>query len=93
MRIISDARGNATLIARMRNDAEGYARVRGRLLVESAGRILNDSSPALSVIFPSSTRILKQPLGHLAQGDYRFELTLDYGGNSIIDGVTTAHIK
>lgn len=93
MRVLSGAHDSPMLIARMRNDGQSYARCRAHLLIEQGGRILRDVAPSISVIFPNSTRLLKQSLGDLPPGDYQIELTLDYGGNSIIDGVTTAHIK
>jgi hypothetical protein len=93
MRIVSGPHGAPTLIARMRNDGQAYARCRGQLLIEQAGRVVKTVDPSLSVIFPTSTRLLKQSLGDLPPGDYRIELTLDYGGNSIIDGITNAHIR
>lgn len=92
MRVFSGAHDAPVLVARMHNDGQSYARCRAHLLVEQGGRIVRDLVPSVSVIFPNATRLLKQPLGALAPGTYQVELTLDYGGNSIIDGVTTAHI-
>lgn len=83
----------ATLVARLRNTGQSYLRPLAHLTVAQAGRVLLTAPVTINAVFPDAIRILSQPLGHLPPGEYRVELTIDYGGNSIIDGVTTAHIQ
>lgn len=91
MRLVTHPEGS-DLVVRLRNDAPGYCRPSAHLLVEQYGRILRDQKIDISTVFPNSTRILTQRLGKLAAGDYRIELTLDYGGDTVIDGVTNARV-
>lgn len=91
MRVVTHG-GSSDLVARLRNDAQGYCRPSAHLLIGQAGRIVRDEKINVSTVFPNSTRILTQHLGKLPAGDYRVELTLDYGGESIVDGVTQAHV-
>lgn len=91
MRVVTRAQ-ESDLIVRLRNDAQGYCRPSAHLLVEQYGRIVRDQKIDVSTVFPNSTRIITQRLGKLAAGDYRIELTLDYGGESVIDGITQAHV-
>lgn len=92
MRVVTRG-GDSQLLVRLRNDAQGYCRPSAHLLVEQAGRILRDEKINVSTVFPNSTRILKQQLGKLTPGDYRVELTLEYGGDAVIDGITQANIR
>jgi hypothetical protein len=90
---VASGRDGAKLIARIRNDAAGYCRPFAHLLVEQAGRIVRDEKITVSTVFPNSTRILTQSLGKLAPGTYRVEMTFDYSGDSILDGVTEARVR
>jgi hypothetical protein len=84
--------GDAKLIARFRNTGLGYVRPVAHLLIGEGGRIVRDQKITISTVFPGATRIMSQPIGHLPAGDYRVEMTIDYGGNSILDAVTNARI-
>jgi P pilus assembly chaperone PapD len=91
LRITSNG-SDARLIARMRNIGQSYLRPLAHLTIAQAGRIYKNIPVTVNAIFPDSTRIVSQDLGALPAGDYRVELTIDYGGDSIIDGVTSAQI-
>lgn len=92
LRVSRGPGGTATLVARLRNDATAYCRPSAHLMIEQAGRIVDNRTINISTIFPNTTRLLSEPLGHLAPGPYRIELAIDYGGDSVIEGVTEAHI-
>jgi len=91
MRVVTHGAGS-DLVVRLRNDAQGYCRPSAHLLVEQYGRIVRDEKINVSTVFPNTTRILTQHLGKLPAGEYRVELTLEYGGDTIIDGITQAHV-
>jgi len=93
MRVTPTGNGGAKLTARLRNDSSGYCRSQARLLIEQAGRIVREDKVIFSVVFPGSSRLLTQKIDKLPAGQYRFELTFDYGGDSILDGVTQAKIR
>jgi hypothetical protein len=93
MRLVSDGKGNASLVARLRNTGQSYIRPNARVLVGQGGRIVRDERITVSSIFPSATRILNQDLGRLPKGEYLVELTIDYGGNAILDGTTHGRVR
>ena len=91
MRVSPNA-GVPDLVVRLHNDSLGYCRPSAHVRVEQAGRVVRNQDLKVSTVFPGATRILTQSLGPLPAGDYRVEITLDYGGDSIVDGVTVAHL-
>jgi hypothetical protein len=93
MRVVQNKDGTSDLVARLRNDAPGYCRSAAHVLVEQAGRIVKDEKVNISTVFPGSTRLMTQSLGKLPPGDYRVEVAFDYGGDSILDGTTQAHVR
>ncbi|MDB5094427.1 MAG: hypothetical protein JWO85_2528 [Candidatus Eremiobacteraeota bacterium] len=93
LRVVQNKDGTSDLVARLRNDSPGYCRSSAHVLVEQAGRIVKDDKVTISTVFPGSTRLMTQPLGKLPPGDYRIEVAFDYGGDSILDGTTQAHVR
>lgn len=91
MRVLS-SKGNARLVARFRNPGNSYVRPVAHLFVGQGGRIVRDQKITISTVFPGATRIMSEDLGHLPTGEYHVELSIDYGGNSIIDAVTNAQV-
>lgn len=91
MRVVSHD-GASTLVARLRNTGASYVRPIAHLMIGQGGRILRTAPVTINAVFPNSTRILNEDLGRLPPGDYVVELTIDYGGNSILDGVTKVRI-
>lgn len=87
MRVFSHD-GSATLIARLRNTGASYVRPIAHLMIGQGGRIYRSVPVTINAVFPNATRIVSQNLGHLPPGEYVVELTIDYGGNSILDGIT-----
>jgi hypothetical protein len=92
MRVVEKKDGTSELVARLRNDAAGYCRIAAHVLVEQAGRVVYDDKVTVSTVFPGSTRLMTQPLGKLARGDYRVEVAFDYGGDTLLDGTTEVRI-
>ncbi|MBC5806316.1 MAG: hypothetical protein DLM53_12350 [Candidatus Eremiobacter antarcticus] len=93
MHVASAANGTAKLVAHLQNDGQGYCRSQSRLLIQQSGRIVREDKVTFPVLFPGASRTLTQNIDKLPPGDYQFELTFDYGGSSILDGVTRAQIK
>lgn len=93
MRVVQNKDGTSDLIARLRNDSTGYCRAAAHVLVEQAGHIVRDDKVTVSTVFPGSTRFMTQSLGKLPPGDYRVEVAFDYGGDSILDGTSEAHVR
>ena len=93
LQVLPTGNGAARVLARLRNDGEGYLRLAGALLIERNGRVVKRQSVPVSAIFPGLARTIQVPLDGLAPGSYQIELTFDFGGPTIVDGVTTAKIR
>lgn len=93
MRVVRKQDGSSDLVARLRNDSPGYCRASARILVEQAGRVVRDDKTTVSTVFPGATRLLTQSLGKLPPGEYRVEASFEYGGDTILDGTTEAHVR
>lgn len=91
MRVVSRG-GSATLVTRLRNTGISYVRPIAHLMIGQGGRIYKTLPVSINAVFPNATRIVKEDLGHLPPGEYIAELTIDYGGNSILDGVAKFRI-
>jgi len=83
----------AAIDARFVNDAVGYVRPTVRVLVSQGPRIVHDESEGTGTVFPGGTRLFTKNLSGLPPGDYDLELTIDYGGSTLIDGTTKFSIR
>lgn len=88
LRVRTQHGGKSTLVARLRNTGASYIRPIAKLMIGQGGRVVRSDSVTVNTVFPNSTRIVSQDIGHLPPGEYTAELTIDYGGNSILDGIT-----
>ncbi|HEY4441704.1 MAG TPA: sporulation protein [Candidatus Elarobacter sp.] len=92
MRVTQSGTSGAVLSARMQNDGNAYARVSARLLIEQGGRVVQDRDLATPTIFPGATRVMNEEIKNLPPGDYRAELTIDYGTDVVLTGSTEFRI-
>ncbi|MGB8266226.1 MAG: hypothetical protein WCE44_07905 [Candidatus Velthaea sp.] len=83
----------ALLTARFVNDSAGYVRPTVRVLVVQGARIVHDESEGTGTVFPGATRLYTKDLTGLLPGDYDIELTIDYGGATLIEGTTKLGIR
>ncbi len=93
MRVTRSGQSGAVFTARLHNDAAAYARLSGRLVVSSAGRVVHDEDVSTVTIFPGESRVLARDLRGLPPGDYQAELSVDYGGNVVLSGTTDFRIR
>ncbi|MDB5042938.1 MAG: hypothetical protein JWN27_3664 [Candidatus Eremiobacteraeota bacterium] len=92
MRVTQSGSSGAVLSARMQNDGNAYARVSARLLIQQGGRIVQDRDLATPTIFPGAVRVMNEELKNLPPGEYRAELTIDYGTDVVLTGSTDFRI-
>jgi hypothetical protein len=92
MRVTQSGTSGAVLSARLQNDGNAYARVSARLLIEQGGRVIQDRDLATPTIFPGMLRVVNEDLKNLPPGDYRAELSFDYGTDVILTGTTDFRI-
>jgi P pilus assembly chaperone PapD len=79
------------LVARFKNDSDGYARTGAHLTVTRRDvgrepRVVLDQPVTVGVVLPGKTHTVMQPLDALSPGSYVLRLTLDYGADHVIDG-------
>jgi hypothetical protein len=92
MRVTQSGSSGAVLSARLQNDGNSYARVSARLLIEQSGRVIQDRDLATPTIFPGALRVVNEEIKNLPPGDYRAELSFDYGTDVILTGSTDFRI-
>ena len=79
--------------ARLVNDVDSYLRIASHMVVRRGNHVVRDVDVPMNSILPRAERLLQQPLQGLAAGGYRLELTFDYGGETILDGVKQIQIR
>jgi hypothetical protein len=92
MRVTQSGSSGAVLSARLQNDGDAYARVTARLLIEQGGRVIQDRDLATPTIFPRALRVVNEDIKNLPPGEYRAELSFDYGTDVILTGSTDFRI-
>jgi hypothetical protein len=92
MRVTQSGSSGAVLSARMQNDGNAYARVSARLLIEQGGRVVQDRDLATPTIFPGALRVVNEEIKNLPPGEYRAELSIDYGTDVVLTGSTDFRI-
>ena len=84
-----DGAHGAKLVARLVNDGRTYVRPQMHVLIAQGPRIVasrDDSTPA---ILAGEPRHLERTLGNLPSGSYIAQLTIDYGGPTLVRGTTS----
>lgn len=93
LHVTSPASGTAMLTARIQNDGSAYARSSAHIVLRQDGNVVADETDAVPVLFGGETRTFSKAFGGLAPGTYDVSFTLDYGGPTLIEGTTQAHIR
>jgi hypothetical protein len=81
------------ITARFVNDAAGYVRPTVRVLIAQAGRVIHDESEGTGTVFPGTTRLFTKAVTGLPHGDYDLDLTIDYGGATLIEGAKKITVR
>lgn len=85
----ASAQGGAVhVLARIRNTSNAYVRAGATLLFEEGGRVVQRVPVTIGAIFPGRFHTVNQTVRGLPRGQYRVELSIDYGGDEIEDGQT-----
>lgn len=91
LHVTTDAQGTR-LIARLVNDGETYVRPIVHMLVEQGQTVVLDHVIPCNVVFAGDTRQITASLRGLPPAVYRIHFLLDYGDDSIVDGVTDVRL-
>jgi hypothetical protein len=93
MRVEDAGGGNVRLVARMSNDGEIYVRPQIHLQIAQAGRIVQSRDDSTPAIFAGSPRSYARTFSGLTPGTYSLALTIDYGGNTLVQGTTQFTVR
>lgn len=82
----------ANFSAMLLNDGTGYVRPSARLLLYSGSTVVRRIDIPVSVIFPHARRDLRGSIAGIRRGSYAAHLIVDYGGDSVVDGITGVRV-
>jgi hypothetical protein len=93
LRVVDAGGGAVRVAARLVNDGGTYARPQIRMQLAQSGRVvqsLEDTSPA---ILAGQPRSYARTLSGLPRGTYALQLTVDYGGATLVQGTTDFTVR
>lgn len=93
LRVEDAGNGNVRLVARMSNDGDTYVRPQIHLQLAQAGRIVQQRDDSTPAIFAGSPRVYTRTFSGLTPGRYALELSLDYGGSTLVAGTTQFAVR
>ncbi len=85
--------GAVRMFSRLRNDGANFVRPSARLMIAQGARIVADTTVGNNTVFPGDLRVIQHDFKELAPGQYRLDATFDYGGATLVEGVTTFTVK
>ena len=88
LHVISERTHEAQISARLTNDGQTYVRPQIHVLVAQGARAIVDQDDSTPVLFAGNSRIYNHALHDLAPGTYALQITIDYGGASVIRETT-----
>ena len=83
----------ARMTARLVNDGHRYVRPQIHYLLAQAGRVVENRDDSTPAVFAGDARVFGQSLHDLAPGAYVLQVTIDYGGDSLIRATTEFTIR
>lgn len=93
LRVTDAGAGAVDVTARMVNDGRTFVRPQVRMMLEQAGRVVQQYDDSTPAIFGGDPRLYKRTLRDLAPGRYALALTIDYGGDTLIEGSTDFTVR
>lgn len=81
------------LTARLHNDGRNFVRPQLRMLVAQGGRIVQQRDDSTPAIFGGAHRVYTRALSDLLPGTYQLQLTIDYGGDTLVEGTTEFTVR
>ena len=79
--------------ARFVNDGRTYVRPQIHVLVAQAARVVQQRDDSTPAIFGGEPRLYARTLRDLVPGTYKLQLTVDYGGDTLIEGTTDFTVR
>ena len=87
--------GNHTVkfTARLLSVGHTFVRPQIRYTIAQGGRVLQQHDDSTPAIFGGAPRLFERTLADLVPGTYQLELTIDYGGETLISGSTNFTVR
>jgi hypothetical protein len=83
----------ARMNARLVNDGRTYVRPQIHYMVAQSGRVVQNRDDSTPAVFAGDARSFGETLHDLAPGSYVLQVTIDYGGDSLIRATTEFAIR
>ena len=93
LRVEDAGNGNVRLLARMQNDGGMFVRPQIRMQVAQGGRVVQSRDDSTPAIFAGAARVYNRTLQGLAPGKYMLQLTVDFGGDTLLEGTTEFTVR
>jgi hypothetical protein len=93
LRVDAGAGRAVQLTARLHNDGRNFVRPQIRMLVAQGGRIVQQRDDSTPAIFGGQRRLYARTLSDLVPGTYQLQLTIDYGGDTLVEGTTEFTVR
>jgi hypothetical protein len=93
LRVTDAGSGAVQLTARLQNDGRTFVRPQIRMTLAQAGRVVQQREDSTPAIFGGEGRLYTRTLRDLAPGAYGLQLTIDYGGATLVEGTTEFTVR
>jgi hypothetical protein len=93
LHVVDAGDGKVRVVGRLLNDGGTYARPAIRMQLARDGRIVQTIEDGTPAIFAGQPRLYGRTLSRLDPGAYQLQLTIDYGGASLVQGTTSFTVR
>ena len=93
LRVEDAGSGRIRLVARMLNDGGSFVRPQIRLQIAQSGRVVQSHEDSTPAVFAGEPRQYVRNFPGLAPGKYMLDLTIDYGGDTLVEGTTDFTVR
>ena len=93
LRVTDAGAGNVRITGRILNDGGTYVRPSIRMQLAQSGRIVQSFDDSTPAIFAGEPRSYSRIVSGLARGAYLLQVTIDYGGPTLVQGTTDFTVR
>jgi hypothetical protein len=93
LKVVDAGDRSVQFTARLMNDGRNFVRPQIRMLVGQGARVIQQRDDSTPAVFGGEPRLYTRTLRDLLPGTYRLQLTVDYGGDTLIEGTTDFTVR
>ena len=93
LHVVDDGNHSARLVARLQNEGRTFIRPQLHILLAQAGRVVISKDDTTPAVLGGEPRRLERSFGQLPSGVYQLQLTVDYGGATLVRGTTEFTVR